>query len=241
MKATDIRNQVLRLLWVEDPTLAPPGVLDDVRNAVNAAFQELWSAPENWFKIQADSVAFSGGSTSAALDDNVQQIAGAVENAGTGRYLLACRTRGELMHYGNYQGAATADDPSGSEPLAYWLERFQSGEDVDSVGVNLHIAPAAPGVGTTNLTLQVIKDPPSYTLAELADTDQEIPFPQGYDESILIPFVRFWAMKSHYFLDFEKAGMIEAEYMAARARLGWKDHRQKVRRDNPNQEAERAA
>lgn len=93
----------------------------------------------------------------------------------------------------------------------------------DSAKIRLHVIPK-PAAGDT-LTLNVIKEPPAYTAADLCNGAIP-PVPHKYHESILLPICRFNATTStHFRRNKDKLPQIQADYLRALTILGLADPR----------------
>ena len=193
MTREDIRNDILRRVWVDDPSVAPSHVLADVATAVNAALQILWLARGTAFFTAVDiSATVTGGSRSVALPSTVQEV-------------LACRNSDEeslrpvyslddILHYRVRYEGATAE--SGGTPTAFWVETRRNEGD-DTAGLTLYVAPTPSG--NTTLTVETKGQAPNYTAAQMADDAATIGIAHQYVETLFLPVARYEATRFAWF------------------------------------------
>ncbi len=194
MTRLDIRNDILRRVWVDDPTKTPAHVLADATTAVNAALQMLWLARGSDFFTSADITAtITGGSRSVALPATVQEVL-AVRIASDETHLAPVFGLDDILHYRRrYEGALTE---SGGTPAAFWVETRRNEGD-DTAAATLHVAPT-PSSNTT-LTVETKGQAPKYTAAEMADDAATIGVAHQYIETLLLPVARYEATRFGWF------------------------------------------
>jgi len=212
MTREQIRDDILRRVWVNSPAAAPSHVLADVATAVNAALQILWLARGTGFFTAVDiSATITGGSKSVALPDTVQEV-------------LACRNSDDeslspvyslddILHYRTrYEGAAAE---SNGTPAVFWVETRRNEGD-DTAGITLYVAPTPSG--NTTLTVETKGQAPSYTAAQMADGAATIGVAHQYVETLLLPLARYEATRFGWFENEPLRGSLrEAAETALRA------------------------
>jgi hypothetical protein len=196
MTRLDIRNDILRRVWIDDPENAPGHVRDDVATAVNTALQTLWLARGSDFFTAADvSVTVSGGSGSVALPDTLQEVL-AARIAASGQSLRPVFNLDDILHYcRRYEGdmAETQGTPS-----VFYVETRRA-EAADTAGATLHVAPV-PSANTT-LTVETKGQAPAYTATQMTADDAGIGVAHQYVETLLLPVARYEATRFSWFRD----------------------------------------
>jgi len=194
MTRLDIRNDILRRVWIEDPDNAPAYVLQDVATAVNQALQRLWLARGSEFFTSVDeAVTVTGGSRSVALPSGVQTV-------------LACRlsdgltslrpvfSLDDILHYRTRYEGAVAE--SAGTPRVFWVE-VRRNEGADTVDCVLYIAPTPSS--STALSVETKGEAPIYTVAQMADNAATIGVAHQYVESLFLPVARYESTRFYWF------------------------------------------
>jgi hypothetical protein len=194
MTRADIRNDILRRVWIDDPTRAPEHVRADVATAVNTALQTLWLARGSEFFTSADlPVTITGGNASLALSSAIQEVL-AVRLAATSAPLRPVFSRDDILHYRRRYEGATQE--SQGTPAVFWVEARRAEAD-DTAGATLYVAPTPSG--NTNLEIEAKGQAPAYTATEMADAVATIGVAHQYVESLLLPVARYEATRFGWF------------------------------------------
>lgn len=214
MTRRDIRDDVLRRVWIERPADAVPDfVLADVATAINQALQTLWTLPrEDWFRRQEIEVSLVAGTNRYALPSTIQNVLGVTR--ANGSELRPVQSRSDIDNYAKRFTGATTE--ANGTPAAFWIERLASGGSSDSAAAYLWLAPTPSATAT--LTMEVSSEAPNYTVAQLDDAVNTIPMPHAYVESLLLPVARFFATRCHWFNG--DPGGLKTDAEAAFARIG---------------------
>lgn len=193
MTRADIRNDILRRVWIDDPATAPAHVLADVATAVNAALQTLWLMRGTKFFTEVDvPVTVTGGSKSVALAATIQEVL-ACRNASDDS-LRPVYSLDDILNYRRRFEGATQE--SNGTPAVFWVETKRNEGD-DTVACTLYVAPT-PG-SNTNLTLETKGQAPTYTVAQMADGAATIGVAHQYVETLLLPIARYEATRFGWF------------------------------------------
>lgn len=212
MTLEQLRDDLLRKLWIEQPGQAPGFIRPEVLDAINKAFQMIWLAPQDYFRrVELEVVMPTTGALPLAA--TIQEVHHPVRNGSY--YLARLGTQADLLHWGRrFHSKGVL-----AHPEAYFLDRRNTA-GADNASVTLRVTPA-PATATT-LSLWASSECPRYT--DLCDeAAQVLPVPHQYAESILLPIARRMITASHYFADKENLGLIERDYQEARALLGYAD------------------
>jgi len=222
MTLLEVRNNVLRVLWVEYPTLCPDYIYEDVTTAINSAFQLIWTSPHAYFRQNEFTATVpSGGSVD--LPDSIQEVQTplwiAAEN---NRELHRILDQSEFnQFYQRFHGKNEAEAvAAGTAAASYYFikTRNQSGED--NTRVTLMVTPKP--LVDVDVTYLATTEAPNYTVSEIKTltSSTTVGMPHKYVESTLLPIARFFAMRSHFFFEKDKAGMISSDVARASAFIG---------------------
>lgn len=215
MTRKEIRDDVLRKVWFEDPTKAPSYVIADVVIEINRALQTVWSLPgREWFRRQPIEVPIVSGTNRYELPATLQSVLGVSRLNGAS--LRPVDSQSDIEHYARRYLGESSETPG--TPAVYWVEMLASGASPDSAAAFLWLAPSPNADGT--LTIQVSTEAPIYTAADLTDEEQVIPMPHGYVESLFLPVARFYASRSHWFKDAAKLEELRTDATSAFNALG---------------------
>lgn len=221
MDGKQLRDDLLRKLYLQDAASAPLEIKDDVTTAINRAFQDIWTQAPDHFRRQKLTLTTVAAQDSYGLPQNVQEILGPVR---IDRAFLALITnKGDILAFNTrFQGDLTVGSGSG-QPQAYFLERlFQSHTVEDNTTINMILAPTPDQAYTVEYECST--EAPIFERTDWCDTPAPVlPIPHKYVESILAPIARFFLMDSHYFTDFERSAMFKDGYLRALRTLGVSD------------------
>lgn len=210
---------------MEIPAAATSYNDDDVVNAVNAAFQEIWSAPNAYYRRKTGTFNTVASTEAYAITATYQEIFNPVSIAG--KQLRPCRNRGEFDHYATRFGGAATDPADEGEPVAYFVESKNAAGAAELASVEMLLTPVPDAIYT--VTYDYSTEAPVYTTA-LMDDAADMEFPHKYCESILLPIATKWmATQSHWFHNTygensrDRDAIVDAAYAKARAMLGYVD------------------
>lgn len=233
MQLDELNDALLRHLWLPAAANAPADAKADVKDAVNAAFQEIWSAPADFYRKSESTFATVAATATYALPSGLQQVLSPVR-IGTA-YLRLLTSRSDGDHYGA-RFLGTTDPITAGQPTAYFIERLRASTGPDLAEVTMRLYPTPDDVYT--VTYNRVMECPSYTLAQLLTT-ASVDFPHQYVESILLPVAKKKLLATKFFLHYQpeqtnqKAALTEQEYTAARQILGFVDPQQPEGNSNP--------
>lgn len=220
MLASQLRDSLLRTLWMEHPDKAPNFLHQDVAVAVNQAFQSLWAAPNlDYLRRRKENFTTTSGEAAYELDRTLLSMIGPVTTSSWP--LIPLSSKGDWRHFAPRYLAADPAAASG-QPRAYYLERVLSGNDeADSVTVRLLLAPAPSSA--ILVEYEAAFEPPVYSDCDLQE-DKPLPIPHGFVETLLLPIARWHLTSSHAFkrsAAVDSMPAIEAQYQLAQAQLGY--------------------
>ena len=196
MTLKELRDDLLRKVWVEYPSTAPAFVFEDITIAINTALQIMWAGPVDYFR--RTKVTFSlttSGEYTCAQD--VQEVIGPVTIATSGVEIIRSVDQQQFRFMAQrFLGVSAADS---LVPLVYWVDTERQNAD-DSVVVKMAFSPT-PAVAL-DIKMVVATEAPSYSVAVVTNANAEVvPMPHKYVESILLPLARNEVAKSHWFWD----------------------------------------
>jgi hypothetical protein len=212
---TQVRDDLLSKLNIEDATLATALQLQDVVIAINGAMQTLQVAGQDFFTREKLTIGFSAGTAMYPISQTIQAVIGPVR-LNDSQPLRALGSRGELDQFDRiFRGVADYGAAQG-DPIAYWVEniRYPAGPDANQINIWLAPVPLSSG----SLVIEVVKDAPAYDVAALAG-GTALPVAQAYTESIFLPIARMLITRSSLFSRPDIVEGLTADYQLAIARL----------------------
>lgn len=217
---------MLRQIWVEIPSAAQSYNDDDVAIAVNAAFQEIWSAPNDYYRRKSTTLNTVASTEGYSLGATVQEVLNPVKIGAS--QLRGCRNRGEFDHYATRFLGATSDPAAEGQPVAYYVSRENNAGNDDLVAVEILFSPVPDDAYT--VAYDYVAEAPNYATTDMDDA-VEMEFPHKYCESILLPIAaKHLAGLCHWFHNdgWDQPGrdrdkVLAESYMRARAILGYVD------------------
>jgi len=226
MNGNDLLNDLLRKLYIEDPTALAGVILTGLQNdcvdAINRAFQTIWTAPYDFFRKKHFDFNTASGTQEYTLDQALQEIIGPVKVNGGTPHLRPIKDRGDFDNYATrFQGSLT-NAVANAQPVAYYLERLWQ-DGADSTVVKMLFTPTPDTA--YSIDFEGSTEAPSFTLAEL-QAEPDLPIPHNYVESILLPVARLFVARSHYFMADQRPGEIQAmqqDFIVAMGQLGDSD------------------
>lgn len=215
---TEVKNDLLTKLSIEDPSSATPNALQDVLLALNGAMQMLQTAGQDFFTRQTITAAFGAGTAVIALDRTIQTVIGPAR-WNNSKPLRALESRGELDQFDRIFLGVSDYGAALGDPEAYWVENLRDGLSGDIDKINLYLAPVPQNAGT--LWIDVIYDAPSYTTADFTAGTAILPVAQGYTESVFLPIARMLVTRSSLFSRPDIVQGLETDYQQAITTLGF--------------------
>jgi hypothetical protein len=207
----------LAVVGLYDPTKAPAFMRDRALADINGALQLMQLAGEDFYSREEISVTIPENAISVALDASIQRVLEPV-TLSTGDNLISLTTRSQYQDFGAlYMGKTAPLDPG--LPIAFFVEGTRASAS-DNVGLRLYVVPAPET--SVSVILPVIKEPPTYSVADISNASVIPPVPHKYHETILRPLVRY-GMASSSFLSESDAGRLpelRADYQRALSLLG---------------------
>lgn len=213
MTLSDVARNVYGLWGFEISNLREISIgRDRIVQFCNAAMQLVFGNAHalDYFNRETIQVSVSDGS-GAALPDSVQAIHGDAKIDGRG--LRRLTSKAQVDEWAEIYGTS-------SSPIAYFVETVRM-SGADSIGMVIFLAPA-PGNVVTPVDLDVVKEPPRWTAADLL-AGLAVPIPHKWAETVFLPLVRYWASVDGLMPPTrrqEQAQQLAAQYNAARGMLG---------------------
>lgn len=219
MTVKELRDNVLRVLWLESAGTVPAYIWEDVTTAINSALQLMWQSPEDYFRNQDHDFTISAGSPSYDMPLSVQEVLGPLWiEAEDNRELHRITDQSEFnQFFQRFYGMTDAAAIAAGVPEAsyYFLKKKKAGGSTDNVKVTVLVKPTP--TADIKITAAVAYEAPNYsvtTITNLVGTET-VAVPHAYVESCLLPLARWFAMRSHFFFEKDKVSLIEQD--AARA------------------------
>ena len=227
MNSLELKNDLLRKLYIEDPSALDGTILAgleaEVVSAINRAFQMIWTAPKSsHFTRKHFTFSVVGGTSSYALDSTLQAVLGPVKLDGATPHLRAITERGDFDNYPTRFKGALSNAAASGRPEAYFLERLFA-DAAEATTVNMLLTPTPDTSYSADFEGSI--EAPNFTLAEI-DADVALPMPHQYVESILQPIARMYITRSHFFMADRRQAEIQAftmDYAEARRQIGATD------------------
>lgn len=226
MNSLELRNLLLRKLYIEDPDgldgTILTGLKEDVAAGVNRAFQVIWTAPWDFFRRDEFTFNTVAATREYLLEEGIQEVLGVVKVNSATPHLRPISNRSDFDSYGTRFLGQLTDTVTAGSPKAYFLQRFGTG-DADAVQVKMFLVPTPDDVYT--ITYEASTEAPNFTVAEI-DAAGDLSIPANYVESILVPLSRFFCSSSHFFLADRRAAEISqmnADFEMAMRQLGYTD------------------
>lgn len=212
----------MALLGIYDPDYSPQIARNHILSDITAALQLMQMAGEEYYSREEKILQLDPGVSGYALEGTIQKILEPVRLASNESTLFNLKSRTQFDSFGPaYLGQDSI--PNGS-PIAYYVDALKStGGSPDSSSITIRVTPTPSQADS--LYLYVIRNAPSYTMADLAGNLQP-PTPHQYHESILLPLVRMNVTTCDLFArNAQRLPAIQADYYRALSLLGLADPR----------------
>lgn len=191
MNRTQVRDDLLKKLGPETAATAPTHLFDDIAQAVNWAFQRMWSAPFDYFRRQDRSFSTAGGTSSYALGDDVVELFSPVR--APGRDLIPVKNKGDFHRFA--QRYFASDSSALTKPRAYYYDRTAGSDPDDPIESAVLLTPTP--VGIEQIDYAVATTAPRIEACDMNTTDP-LPIPHTYVESLFMPLARWNLMQSNW-------------------------------------------
>jgi hypothetical protein len=206
----------LAVVGLYNPAGAPVFMRDRALADINGALQLMQLAGEDFYSREELSITIPANTASVALPSAVQRVLEPVRM--NNRPLIRLETRSQFQDFGAlYFGTLTTLDPA--PPVAYFIEGTRTAGS-DPVALRFYVVPTPDA--SVALTVPVVQEPPTYVVADLANTAIVPPVPHKYHESILRPLVRFGMATSSFYSESDAGRLpdLRADYQRALSLLG---------------------
>jgi len=231
MSIKEVRDNILRVLWLENQATVPAYIWEDVTTAINSALQHIHQTPLDYFRKEEVDVVFNGVSeVDLFATHSAQELIGPVWlPTEDNRELQQVMDESEFNNlFDRYYGMSEADALAAGVPEAsfYYIKTrrsYSENGNKDSSRCILAIKPV-PSASITVRTL-VSKAPASYTTSQIQTiNDNEVtPIPADCVETILLPIARWYAMRSHFFFEKDKKDLFEQDALRAMSAINVTD------------------
>ena len=221
MTAANLKHRLLRLLHIENPGSSPDYIAQDVTEAVNAAYQVLWTTvPRNersHYTRTISSITLVPGTWQYDLATTQGVFTPVYLDLGY-KILAPANSKNEVLNY--YRNQGLSESVTG-RPDIYYCERIAQNAD-SATKTTLLLAPTP--AAAESLHVEVEKIAPRFTTAEFcADSPPSLQIPHDYAESILLPVALHFAARSHWFNRPELLPVLKQDAEAALIRAGATD------------------
>lgn len=223
MTAKELKHRLLRLIRQDYPGTEPAYLGDDVTQAVNWAYQVLWSqVPEekrSHYTRRIDTISLAAGSREYSLAADVQDVIGPLYRVTDESPLMPLRHKSDLFGYGaRVKGEASL---SNGPVEAFYVERLHQTED-NATRIKLWVAPTP--TAAVNVRVEVEIQAPRFTREDFCSVSPpKLQMPHAYVESLLLPVAGRYMMLSSHFNNPALGEQLEKEAQRALAAVGVTD------------------
>jgi hypothetical protein len=198
LQISQVRDDLLSKLGIEDSTLATPLMLQDVVIAINGAMQMLQTAGQDFFTRQYLTVPLSAGTSFYTLPGAVQAVLGPIRWNNT-KPLIALGSRGQLDQFDRmFLDSTNYGTSDAAEPVAYWVENVRNSSSSGDINqINIWLAPR-PQSPSGFISVEVVNDAVAYLVGDLSSS-VVLPVAQSYTESVFLPIARMLITRSSQF------------------------------------------
>ena len=220
MTLKELRDNVLRVLWMEGAGTIPDYIYEDATTAINSALQLMHQSPLDYFRKEEGTLYYSAGTSSANLNTlyGANELIGPVWiEAENNRELHRITDESEFNQffprfYGKTEAQAVADGVPA--PSYYFVKtRREAAEDSgrDSSGAYIEIKPTP--TADVSISLIYARKAAVFETSYIKDLSgsEVTPVPADAVETILLPLARMYAMRSHFFFEKDKIPMFEQD------------------------------
>jgi len=219
MTITQVRDNLLRLLYLEYNNTVPDFIWQEVTTAINTALQIMHQSPDDYFRKEEIDVTFNAGETEKPISNVLEVIGPVYIPTEDNRELERVNEESEFNQffqrfYGTTESEAVAD---GVQEASYYHVKtrrsYSKSSGQDSAGLSIAIKPAT----TASVTIRAIvaKEAASFSVQEIQDGVSYTPVPAASVETILLPIARWYVMRSHFFFAKDKVEHIVEDYKRA--------------------------
>lgn len=215
---SQVRNDLLSKLGIEDYTLAPALALQDCVIAINGAMQMLQTAGQDFFTRQEITLTLSAGTAIYNVPTSAQAVLGPVRWNNL-KPLRGLTSEGELDQFARiFLGESGYGGGNDGDPVAYFVKYLRSGTTGDVCAITIRLAPA-PAAPAGTLVAEVVNDAPAYVVADLSGSSV-LPVAQSYTESVFLPIARMLVTRSSQFSRPDLLAQLTSDYQLAVQKLG---------------------
>lgn len=208
MTLPEIKEDLLRKLFIERAASAPDYVVQDVLQAINGASQTLNGLGVPFWERSTVDKSFD--ETNNVRVFNARKVQ-SVRSKETGLALSQASSKQEVLNYDALFESARGNEVDGGFQKAriYFVESERPASK-NQVRVLVGPGPLLDQV----LELELIPVFTAYTTADLENSSKEVPIPFDHIETIFLPIARFFATRSHFYSD-DNYQMLESDYVSA--------------------------
>ena len=217
MSVCEVVNDLLALWGIFCRKTAPPFALARALSDLNTALQTMWncSAERSYWSSSKLDITVTANTDSANLPDNIQNVIGPCRVKSTLQPLSPLGTIGEFESFADLY----LDGQTASRSLAYYIDRSNQ-DATDPAKLVLRVAPTSNA--QQMFTLEVVTEPPRFTVADLYACPL-LPIPHQYVETLLLPLARYFASGFEMFTAKDQKESIDRNYLIAKQALGLAD------------------
>lgn len=215
MTVVEAFTNAIQLLNIESGDNSPVYIRERVIADLNAALQTMATGLD-YFNREPITLEVSVATPTSDFPADTLHVFGPVR-LGNGAPLSEIKTRGEFDQFAQVYLGYLSSAPSG-QPVGYFVEQLNRAGDPNSAKSVLRVTPLPSE--THDVELEISRLPETFAVADLSDPSPDIPVPQNFAESILLPILR-WNVRTSHFFDYpEMLPSMEAEFIAAMTQLG---------------------
>jgi len=203
----EIKEDVLRKVFIEQPDTAPESIKTDVLHAINQAFQLLNTAGHPFWRESHKDKTFSG--TDPQTLTGVQRVNKVVNADGRNLLRVSDEHKVKFAHE-IYSGQLTA----GSDYSAtVYCVAVEMDDTTQREVLKLHIGPQ-PLVAQT-VTVYYLSTFTPYTKDQIEQEGVMVSVPFAYIETILLPVARYLITRCHWFKNDRLLPQLREDYQTA--------------------------
>lgn len=232
----DVVREIYMVWGLEYPCKSPGWAREAALTDLNEALQIVWNRARdrNYWTCETITVELLSGESESVLADNIQNVIGPARFADTKQPLMAIGSRQEAAQF----AALFLDGDDSGGPQGYHIDRQKQSAN-DPCRCTLVVAPAPSE--DTDFLLDVVREAPRYSWDDITVCPR-VPIPHRYVESLLLPVVRYLALKRHLAVVNEaQVAQITKDYETASLLLDEADPLPGKAGDNTNRRKEASA
>ena len=225
MTLNQLSKRLLRVINHTTTGSAPENAWDDVVQAINWAYQFLWTRipveKRTHYTRRFDEVELIAGTNTYTLSSDVQGVLNPAYLASGNQQVSAATHKSTVLNFGLAIGNKATDVTNG-RPEVYYVNSSGQSQD-DGTKIELIVAPTPAAAETLKIEVEV--EAPEVVRADLcSETPPALRIPNDYAESLLYPVAAHHiATHSTHFNRPERLAGIDQDYQAALALAGVTD------------------